>query len=154
MNEEQSIQKEESLSQQIQEPKKKGLKVKGWWFCLRTRQILVELQPEVNFCYSDARFLASRRGIEVCNKHAKRSQQINTVPSTIRRTPQEGDQVWPLGQWTPCTIANMDQTPMPFTFSYGLIPANALSECVEVLLGSKNVSAQPSLPFLLMVNQE
>ena len=54
--------------------------------------------------------------------HVKRSQQISTVQHfhcSIRRTAQGGDQVGPSGQWTLRTIANMDQTQLPFTFSDG-----------------------------------
>ncbi len=37
----------------------------------------------------------------------------------IRRTALEGQSVSSLGQWTTRNIANMDQTPLPFTFTDG-----------------------------------
>ena len=37
----------------------------------------------------------------------------------IRRAAREGEQAGPLGRWTPRQVANMDQTPLPFTFGEG-----------------------------------
>ena len=64
---------------------------------------------------------------------------------SIQRTAQEGDQVGPLGQWTSRTIANMDQTPLPFTFSDGPTYVDTGEHSVWVRgggLGLENVSAQ------------
>ena len=51
----------ERLHREYKELRKKGVKVKGWWFRLRARQILSELQPEANFCYSDTWFAGFKR---------------------------------------------------------------------------------------------
>ena len=38
---------------------------------------------------------------------------------SIRRWKRNGEQIGPLGQWTPHQVANMDQTPLPFSFCDG-----------------------------------
>ena len=118
---------EERLHSEYKDLRKKGLKVKGWWFRLRARQILGELQPEANFCYSDAWFSGFKKKYRLSMRHATNTCQKES------------------GHHVPLHSVMAQHMP---------ILANALSGCVEVLLGLKNVSAQPSLPFLLMVNQE
>ena len=49
---------------------------------------------------------------------------------------KEGQAMGLLGQWTERNIANMDQTPLPFTFSDGDTYAHT-GGCVEVHLGWK-----------------
>ena len=51
---------EERLQSEYKDLGKQGLKVKGWWFRLRARQILGELQ---SFATLMLGFLASSRGI-------------------------------------------------------------------------------------------
>ena len=111
-------------------------------------------------CNSDAWFsgfkkryhLSMRRATNTCQKEpADKCSSIQHFHCSIRRTAQEGDQVGPLGQWTPRSIANMDQTPLPFTFSDGPTYADTGERSVWVhggACGLKIVSAQPSLPFL------
>ena len=48
---------------------------------------------------------------------------------------QKGDLGGPLGQWTPRTIANMDQTPLPFTFCDGPTYADT-GECSVWVCGA------------------
>ena len=49
-------QTEKALFREFQELRKKGLKVKGYWFKIRAKQILSELQPEAHFVCSDGWF--------------------------------------------------------------------------------------------------
>ena len=51
---------EAKLYMEYKELRKKGLKVKGWWFRLRAQQILAELEPDTNFLFSNGWFWASR----------------------------------------------------------------------------------------------
>ena len=118
---------QEKLYSEYKELKKKGAKVKGWWFCLRRKQILCELQPEANFGYSDAWFsrfkkcyrLSMRRATNTRQEPADKCSAIQQFHHSIQRAAKEGDQVGPLGWWIPNTITNTDQTPLPFTFSDG-----------------------------------
>ena len=139
---------EERLHREYKELRKKGLKVKGWWFRLRARQILSELQPEANFCYSDTWFtgfkkryrLSMRRATNTCQKEpADKCSAIQHFHRSIRRTAKEGDLVGPLGQWTPRTIANMDQTPLPFTFCDGPTYADTGKRSVWVRGGASGL---------------
>ena len=154
---------EERLQSEYKDLGKQGLKVKGWWFRLRARQILGELQ---SFATLMLGFLASSRGIAWAwgaqQTHVRRSQQISTVSSSIFIAVSEEllKKVTRLGLWDSGHHIPLQTWTTYHCHSHSvmaqhmLILANALSGCVEVLLGLKNVSAQPSLPFLLMVNQE
>ena len=48
---------EAKLYLEYKELRKKGLKVKGWWFRLRAKQILTELESDTNFQFSNGWFL-------------------------------------------------------------------------------------------------
>ena len=138
---------EERLHGKYKDLRKKGLKVKGWWFHLHARQILGELQPEANFCYSDAWFsgfkrycLSVRHATNTCQKEpVDKHSSIQHFHCSIQRTAQEGDQVGPLGQRTQRTIANMDQTPLPFTFSDGPMYADTGERSVWVHGGASGL---------------
>ena len=49
---------EPALYQEYKEFRRKGLKVKGYWFKLRAGQLLTEMNPETNFKFSDGWFTA------------------------------------------------------------------------------------------------
>ena len=63
------------LHSEYKDLRKKGLKVKGWWFRLRARQILSELQPEANFCYSDAWFSGFKKRYRLSMRRATNTRQ-------------------------------------------------------------------------------
>ena len=111
--------------------------MKQWWFCLHIRQILGELQPEANFCYSDAWFSgfkkSMRHATNTCQKElADKHSSIQHFHRSIRRTAQEGD---------------MNQTPLPFGFSDGPMYADTGKCSVWVLLGSKMSVHSPAYHF-------
>ena len=43
---------EEKLHKEFRELRRKGIKVKGWWFKARAKQILDSTNPDHNFKYS------------------------------------------------------------------------------------------------------
>jgi len=81
--------------------RRKGLKVKGWWFHTKTKQIFKELYPDETFHFSNCWFTG---------KCFYRTTQ-NEVKS--------GDLVGPLGKFELKQSANVGQTPLPFTVTYG-----------------------------------
>ena len=101
--------------------------MKGWWFRARAKQILSEMQPDAPpFGSSDGWFMRFKARHRISKRRATNSYQkepddkrgaIQRFHRSIRRSAKEGEQVGPLGRWTPRNIANMDQTPLPFTCS-------------------------------------
>ena len=100
--------------------------VKAWWFKLRSRQILEEIQPLASFSFSDGWFrgfktrfgISLRRATNTGQKQPEdKRSSIQAFHQKIRRTALEVQKVSPLGQWHARNIANMDQT--PFTFCDG-----------------------------------
>ena len=119
---------EAKLYSEYKELRRKGLKVKGWWFRLRAKQILTELEPSTNFQFSNGWFLgfkkrhriSMRRATNTCQKEPEdKHSAVQHFHRNIRRKAAEGEQIGPLGQWTPRQVANMDQTPLPFSFCDG-----------------------------------
>ena len=47
---------EAQLIEEFRELRRKGLKVKGYWFKIRAKQILAQLKPEAQFAFSDGWF--------------------------------------------------------------------------------------------------
>ena len=119
---------EETLYREYRELSKKGLKVKGWWFWARAKQILAETQPTSPFSSSDGWFtrfksrfrISKRQATTTCQKESEDKRgAIQHFHRSIRRAVKIGQQLGPLGRWTAARIANMDQTPLPFIFSGG-----------------------------------
>ena len=120
---------EERLYAEYKELRKKGLKVKGWWFRTSTKQILSEIGPEAApFSSSDGWFsrfksrhrISKRRATNCCQREPDDKRgAIQNFHRSIRRAAKEGEQIGPLGRWTARHIANMDQTPLPFIFCSG-----------------------------------
>ena len=62
--------------------------------------------------------LSVRRATNVCEKEP--ADKMSAIPQlNIRRTALDGQTISPLGQWYAASVANMDQTPLPFTFADG-----------------------------------
>ncbi len=102
--------------------------MKGWWFKLRANQILKEIEPDSWFSFSEGWFKGFKRRFRISVRRATNSCQkepedkrfvIQGFHRSIRRIALDGQSISPLGQWTDRNIANMDQTPLPFTFCGG-----------------------------------
>ena len=126
---------EEVLYREYKELRSKGLQVRAWWFQLRAKEILDELQPQAKFCFSDGWFLGFKKRHSI----SKRQVYCYTAISSIHRTAREGNQGGQLGQWTLSCIANMDQTPLPFTFSDGETYADKGDRSVWVYGGASGL---------------
>ena len=139
---------EAKLYMEYKELRKKGLKVKGWWFRVRAQQILTELKPDTNFQFSNGWFLgfkkrhriSMRRATNTCQKEPEdKRSAVQCFHRNIRRKASEGEQIGPLGQWTPRQVANMDQTPLPFSFCDGETYADTGEQSVWVRGGGSGL---------------
>lgn len=120
---------EKKLYQEYKDLRKKGLKVKKWWFILKAKEILKETNPDAtSFAFSDDWFtsfkkrhkISLRRGTNTCQKVPEHKRLIiQQFHQGIRQKAKIGDQVGSLGKWTLKQVANVDQTPLPFTFTGG-----------------------------------
>ena len=116
---------EQKLYKEYKELRKKGLKVKRWWFMLRAKAILEDLKADAQFAFSDDWFTKFkkrrlRRGTNTCQKEPDdKRKMIQQFHRSIRQKAQLGTQVGPLGKWTHSQVANVDQTLLPFTFTDG-----------------------------------
>ena len=119
---------EEKLVGKFNELRAKGLKVKHYWFRARAVQLMSELHPDVDFKFSPGWFdrfkarnnLSYRRSTNVAQtKPTDMEDKIRAFHLEIRRVAALKYSVEPLGKFQVCTIANVDQTPLPFTFNSG-----------------------------------
>ena len=123
---------------------------------MRGQQILKLLKPDSQFCFSDGWFrgfkkrykINIRRATNTCQKEPRdKRSALQKFHTSIRRTAIEGCHLGSLGQWTAPNIANMDQTPLPFTFSDGETYADTGEQSVWVRggasgLGKRQCTAQ------------
>ena len=123
---------ETALYKEFWELRKKGLKVKGFWFKTRARQLLTKLDPEAaaKFQCSDDWFrrfkdrhsISLRRSTNTAQKPAsdKREavQQFHRTIREVSKVVGESDS-HDVGRYKLSQVANMDQTPLPFCFSDG-----------------------------------
>ena len=117
------------LANEFQELRKKGLKVKYYhWFLSRAKQLMTELHPDVDFRFSQGwydRFKARnhislRRTTKVAhNEPSEIEVKIRDFHHKIRRIASRGENRGPLGQFELSTVANVAQTPLPYTFNGG-----------------------------------
>lgn len=119
---------EVKLFKEFKKLQSKGLKVKHWWFCTRATQLMRELHPEADFkfsagwfdCFKSRMHISLRRTTNVSqDQPSDLGSKIRHFHLEIRCVAAEGESRGPLGQFTPSTIANVDQTPFPFTFNGG-----------------------------------
>ena len=75
----------------------------GWFDCFKSR-MHISFRRTTNVSQHQPSDLESK----ICNFHLE-----------IRRVAAEVESRGPLGQFTPSTIANVDQTPLPFIFNGG-----------------------------------
>ena len=118
------------LFDDYKELRKKGLKVKAFWFRTRAIQLMEQMHPEVTFHFSAGWFdrfktrhsISLRRPTNVCQTPADdKVGAIRSFHERIRSVAAlpEGGEVKDVGKFTLSQIANMDQTPLPFTFTDG-----------------------------------
>ena len=117
---------EERLYNEYKELRRKGLKVKGWWFRVQAKQILGELHPDAEFLFLNSWFegfkshhrISLRRATNACQKPPDdKMETIQQFHQSIQIKARSQDASGPLGSWSLRQIANVDQTPLPFTFT-------------------------------------
>ena len=99
--------------------------MKGWWFRTKAKQIFEELYPDETFQFSNSWFtgfktrshISLRCGTNTCQRQpADKKTAIQGFHRAIRSEAEGGDL---LGKFELRKIANVDQTPLPFTFTDG-----------------------------------
>ena len=123
---------EERLMKEIDQQRQKGLRVKRWWIISRAKQINKEIAPEHPLKFSKGWFekflkrnnLSFRQTTSIAqNPPENKMGPLKEFHRFIRRNAVRGagsrQRESPLGKWRLNTIANMDQTPMPFVFGGG-----------------------------------
>ena len=119
---------EERLYQEFKDLRSKGLKVKSYWFKIRGKQILAEMEPDANFTFSNGWFdrfkarqsISLRRTTNIAQRPADdKEEAIRQFHHTIRKTAQvrNDEELRDVGRYSLRQIANMDQTPLPFSFA-------------------------------------
>ena len=94
---------EAALYQEYKELRRKGLKVKGYWFKLRARQLLTEMNPETSFKFLDKWFTAFKAQYKIslrCRTNTSQKapeakvQAIQSFQSEVRKLAAviEGDE--------------------------------------------------------------
>ena len=139
---------EERLYDKYKQLRRKGLKVKGWWFRVRGKHLLLELHPEASFQFSCSWFdgfknryrISLRRATNACQKAPDdKMEAIRQFHQSIRRKAKSEQSSGPLGRWTLRHIANVDQTPLPFTFTDGATYVDTGEKTVWVRGGSSGL---------------
>lgn len=119
---------EEELFRQYRELRDKGLKVKFWWFRSKSKDLMKEMHPDVEFKFSDGWFTAFKKRQSISYRSTTNVSQktpndyediIREFHKKIRSLARKGEKKGPLGQYELRDIGNMDQTPLPFTFNGG-----------------------------------
>ena len=119
---------EEKLHAEFAELRAKGLKIKHYWFHTRAMQLMSELHPDVDFKFSPGWFdrfkvrnrISYRRSTNVAQtKPADMEDKVRAFHLEIRRVSASTGSEEPLGKFQLSTVANVDQTPLPFTFNCG-----------------------------------
>jgi len=119
---------ERQLYLEYKELRKQGLKVKGYWFRVRAKQIMEVTNPESSACFSNSWFdgfkqrhkISLRRATNVSQKPAEDKRgTIQGFHRNIREIAGKGDQTGTVGKFELGQIANVDQTPLPFSFASG-----------------------------------
>ena len=115
---------EEKLVTEYRELWKKGIKVKQWWFKLRSKRLLETLSPGEHFKFSAGWFdafkrrhkIVLRRRTNVCQKPP--SNKIEALRRFHRNIRGSKDKMINLsGKFRMQQISNVDQTPLPFAFT-------------------------------------
>ena len=120
---------EEKLHSEFRELRRKGLKVKAWWFKSRAKQILLSTHPGSTFKFSNGWFTRFKKRYKISLRRPTNTSQrqptdkeeaIQMFHQTIRDLQCSGRGDGPQEErFKLCQIANMDQTPLPFSFTSG-----------------------------------
>ena len=120
---------EEQLHKEFRELRRKGFKVKGWWFKARVKQILESTHPATTFKYSEGWFtrfkdrykISFRRPTNTAQKPPdEKEEAIQKFHRQIRVVQSAGEGDGPQEErFKLHQIANVDQTPLPFSFTDG-----------------------------------
>ena len=119
---------EEELYRDYKKLQRQGLKVKGFWFRARAKQLLQQMHPDATFQFSESWFdrfknrhrISLRRPTNVAQKPAEGKRgAIQQFHHTIRRVADEERPTRPVGHFSLQQIANVGQTPLPFSFTSG-----------------------------------
>ena len=160
-------QMEDLLHQEFQTLRQRGMKVKAYWFRVRAKQILNELNPEVSFSFSNGWFdrfkarysISLRRTTNIAQRPANdKEESIRVFHLNIRQQARlrSGEELRDIGRYKLSQIANMDQTPFHSHLlmePHILTKGHELSGSVAVLLGWRRGSALYSSPYLQMVHR-
>lgn len=140
---------EEQLHTEFRELRRKGLKVKAWWFRNRAKQIL-ESSPSANsFKFSEGWFNGFKRRYKISLRRPTNTAQtppnekegaIMAFHKQIRKIQLSGEgdgqQEEKFGLHA---IANVDQTPLPFSFTKGPTYETTNSDTVWVRGGQSGL---------------
>jgi transposase-like protein len=123
---------EDRLVKEIEVQRQKGLRVKKWWVIGRAKKLKQEIDPSHPLTFSRGWFdkFVKRNGLSYRETTSiaqtppeNKTEKLREFHTFIRRNAVRGagkkQRGRPLGKWTKKTIANMDQTPMPFVFGGG-----------------------------------
>ena len=139
---------ERQLYLEYKQLRKQGLKVKGYWFRIRAKQIIEATNPESSACFSNSWFdgfkqrhkISLRRAINVSQKPAEDKRgAIQGFHRNIRDVASKGDQTGAVGKFELQQIANVDQTPLPFSFASGKTYADTGDKTVWVKGGASGL---------------
>ena len=120
---------EEQLHKEFRELRRKGMKVKGWWFKTRAKQILDSSDPGHAFQFSEGWFTNFKNRYKISLRCPTNTAQkppddkeaaIMEFHRQVRRIQLPGKGEGPQEeQFQLHQIANVDQTPLPFSFTQG-----------------------------------
>ena len=97
--------------------RKRGLKVKGFWFKMRAKQLLERIDPEASFNFLDRWFdsfkkrhrITFRRSTNVCQKPADdKKSAVRSFHKTIREIACDSEQTGQVGRFELHQVANVD----------------------------------------------
>lgn len=139
---------EKELYDEYKKLRKQGFKVRGYWFKARARQLLKEMNPDSSFKFSESwsdgfkarHRISLRRATNVCQKSASdKLEAIQQFHKNIRRFAHEPRPTRQVGRFNLEQIANVDQTPLPFTFASGGTYADTGDKTVWVRGGASSL---------------
>ena len=125
----------------IERLRRQGVKVKGFWFRAWAKQLLQRMHPDDTFHFSDSWFsgFKFRHRISLWiptntsqKPAADKREAIQQFHRTIRKIATEERPTRPVGRFTLKQIANVDQTPLPFSFTNGGTYADTADKTVWV----------------------
>ena len=117
-------QMEAALVREFKELREKGLKVRGYWFKVRARQLLQQIEPGSTFQFSDGWFNRFKARQNITLSRSRNTAQtpaedklslIRGFHHTIQRLAEPTDDMqFDVGQFKLSQVANMDQTPLHY----------------------------------------